>query len=161
MRPIVVKGVAYDTPILGFRVNTTNTLRLWKSEAPNSFDFQSFNAGDYNNAVNQKIICENISKVLYPNDETISGKILRLQQQYFFVSCSLQDMVAIHLSQGEKIEDFHTKFAVQLNDTHPAIAIAEMMRLLVDEFDMEWDLAWSITKKSFAYTNHTLLPDLS
>lgn len=156
---LVVKGVAYDTPILGFRVNTTNTLRLWKSEAPNSFDFQSFNAGDYNNAVNQKIICENISKVLYPNDETISGKILRLQQQYFFVSCSLQDMVAIHLSQGEKIEDFHTKFAVQLNDTHPAIAVAEMMRLLVDEFDMEWDLAWSITKKSFAYTNHTLLPE--
>ena len=156
---LVVKGVAYDTPILGFRVNTTNTLRLWKSEAPNSFDFQSFNAGDYNNAVNQKIICENISKVLYPNDETTSGKILRLQQQYFFVSCSLQDMISIHLSQGEKIEDFHIKFAVQLNDTHPAIAIAEMMRLLVDEFDMDWDLAWSVTKKSFAYTNHTLLPE--
>jgi len=159
MPELTVKGVAYDTPILGYKVNTCNTLRLWKSEAPKSFDFQSFNSGDYNNAVNQKIICENISKVLYPNDETISGKILRLQQQYFFVSCSLQDMIGIHLRQGEKIEDFNVTFAVQLNDTHPAIAIAEMMRLLLDEHDMEWVDAWRVTSRTFAYTNHTLLPE--
>ncbi|MFC0262063.1 glycogen/starch/alpha-glucan phosphorylase [Fontibacter flavus] len=156
---LIVKGVAYDTPIVGYKVNTTNTLRLWKSEAPNSFDFQSFNSGDYSNAVNQKIICENISKVLYPNDETRSGKVLRLQQQYFFVSCSLQDMIGIHLRQGERIEDFQTTFAVQLNDTHPAVAIAEMMRLLVDEYDLEWVDAWRVTTRTFAYTNHTLLPE--
>jgi starch phosphorylase len=156
---LTVNGVAYDTPILGYKVNTTNTLRLWKSEAPRSFDFQSFNSGDYNNAVNQKIVCENISKVLYPNDETRSGKILRLQQQYFFVSCSLQDMIGIHLRQGEKIEDFNVTFAVQLNDTHPAIAIAEMMRLLLDEYDLEWVDAWRVTTRTFAYTNHTLLPE--
>ncbi len=159
MPELTVKGVAYDTPILGYKVNTTNTLRLWKSEAPSSFDFQSFNSGDYNHAVNQKIICENISKVLYPNDETRSGKILRLQQQYFFVSCSLQDMIGIHLRQGEKIEDFNVTFAVQLNDTHPAIAIAEMMHLLLDEHDMEWVDAWRVTTRTFAYTNHTLLPE--
>ncbi len=156
---LTVKGVAYDTPILGYKVNTTNTLRLWKSEAPKSFDFQSFNSGNYNNAVNQKIVCENISKVLYPNDETVSGKILRLQQQYFFVSCSLQDMIGIHLRQGDKIEDFNVNFAIQLNDTHPAIAIAEMMRLLVDEYDLEWVDAWRVTTRTFAYTNHTLLPE--
>jgi glycogen phosphorylase len=124
----IVKGVAYDTPILGYKVNTANTLRLWKSEAPKSFDFQSFNAGNYNNAVNQKIICENISKVLYPNDEQDEGKRLRLQQQYFFVSCSLQDMIAIHLRRGNKLENFNEKFVVQLNDTHPSIGVAELMR---------------------------------
>ncbi|MCL6259854.1 glycogen/starch/alpha-glucan phosphorylase [Aquiflexum sp. TKW24L] len=156
---LVVKGVAYDTPILGYKVNTANTLRLWKSEAPHSFDFQSFNAGEYNSAVNQKIICENISKVLYPNDEQREGKILRLQQQYFFVSCSLQDMINIHLTQGEKIEDFYKKFAVQLNDTHPAIGVVELMRLLMDEHLLDWDTAWNITTKTFAYTNHTLLPE--
>lgn len=156
---LVVKGVAYDTPILGYKVNTANTLRLWKSEAPHSFDFQSFNAGDYNSAVNSKIICENISKVLYPNDEQIEGKRLRLQQQYFFVSCSLQDMIGIHLRQGEKIHDFHKKFVVQLNDTHPAIGVAELMRLLMDVHQLEWEEAWDITSKTFAYTNHTLLPE--
>jgi glycogen phosphorylase len=156
---LTVKGVAYDTPILGYKVNTTNTLRLWKSEAPKSFDFQSFNSGDYNFAVNQKIVCENLSKVLYPNDETLNGKKLRLQQQYFFVCCSLQDMIGIHLRQGEKIEDFQSTFSVQLNDTHPAVAIAEMMRLLLDEHDLEWSTAWSVTTKTFAYTNHTLLPE--
>jgi starch phosphorylase len=155
----VVKGVAYDTPILGYQVNTANTLRLWKSEAPKTFDFQSFNAGNYSTAVNQKIICENISKVLYPNDEQIEGKKLRLQQQYFFVSCSLQDMINIHLRSGDKIENFHEKFVVQLNDTHPSIGIAEMMRLLLDVHRMEWDDAWGITTKTFAYTNHTLLPE--
>lgn len=156
---LVVKGVAYDTPILGYDVNTTNTLRLWKSEAPKSFDFQLFNAGGYNDAVRQKIVCENISKVLYPNDEQEEGKILRLQQQYFFVSCSLQDMLGIHLRQGDKIQDFYKKFVVQLNDTHPAIGVAELMRLLLDKYQLEWEEAWDITTKTFAYTNHTLLPE--
>lgn len=159
MPDLVVKGVACDTPILGYKVNTANTLRLWKSEAPNSFDFQSFNSGNYNNAVNQKIICENISKVLYPNDEQIEGKKLRLQQQYFFVSCSLQDMIGIHLRNDESIDTFHEKFVVQLNDTHPAVGVAELMRLLMDDHNLEWDQAWDITTKTFAYTNHTLLPE--
>jgi glycogen phosphorylase len=155
----IVKGVAYDTPILGYKVNTANTLRLWKSEAPKSFDFQSFNAGNYNNAVNQKIICENISKVLYPNDEQDEGKRLRLQQQYFFVSCSLQDMIAIHLRRGNKLENFNEKFVVQLNDTHPSIGVAELMRLLLDVHGFEWNEAWRVTTRTFAYTNHTLLPE--
>jgi starch phosphorylase len=155
----VVKGIAYDTPILGYRVNTANVLRLWKAEAPESFDFQAFNVGDYYGAVDQKIVSENITKVLYPNDEAIQGKELRLQQQYFFVSCSLQDMIRVHLSQGNGLENFHEKFAVQLNDTHPAIAIAELMRLLIDEHHLDWDKAWHITCRTFAYTNHTLLPE--
>ncbi len=155
----VVNGVPYDTPILGYRVNTANTLRLWRAEAPESFDFSVFNRGDYWGAVNQKVTSENISKVLYPNDEQVKGKELRLEQQYFFVACSLQDMLRITRVQKIPPERFHEKFAVQLNDTHPSIAVAELMRLLVDELALEWDLAWSITRKTFAYTNHTLLPE--
>jgi len=154
-----VVGVPYDTPILGYRVNTANTLRLWKSEAAESFDFSVFNRGDHYGAVNQKVASENISKVLYPNDEQEQGKELRLEQQYFFVSCSLQDMLRILKIQKLPLEKFHEKFAVQLNDTHPAIAVAELMRLLIDEYVVSWDQAWSITKKTFAYTNHTLLPE--
>ena len=154
-----VVGIPYDTPILGFKNNTANTLRLWRAEAPESFDLDVFNRGDYYGAVQQKVVSENISKVLYPNDEQIQGKELRLEQQFFFVSCSLQDMLRIMRGQGIALERFHEKFAVQLNDTHPAIAIAELMRLLVDEQDIPWDLAWSVTTKSFGYTNHTLLPE--
>ena len=154
-----VVGVPYDTPILGYRVNTANTLRLWRAEAPESFDFSTFNRGDYYGAVNQKVVSENISKVLYPNDEAIQGKELRLEQQYFFVCCSLQDMLRILKVQQIPITRFHEKFAVQLNDTHPAIAVAELMRLLVDENDMNWSQAWDITQQTFAYTNHTLLPE--
>jgi starch phosphorylase len=155
----VVKGIPYDTPILGYNVDTANTLRLWKSEAPESFDFQAFNVGDYSGAVNQKVISENICKVLYPNDEPIQGKELRLEQQFFFVSCSLQDMIRIHLNRGYSLDSFHEKFAVQLNDTHPAIGVAELMRLLVDEHRMDWQQAWQITQNTFAFTNHTLLPE--
>jgi starch phosphorylase len=155
----VVNGVPYDTPILGYRVNTANTLRLWRAEAPESFDFSVFNRGDYWGAVNQKITSENITKVLYPNDEQVKGKELRLEQQYFFVACSLQDMLRITRVQKIPPERFHEKFAVQLNDTHPSIAVAELMRLLVDELALDWDVAWSITRKTFAYTNHTLLPE--
>jgi starch phosphorylase len=155
----VVIGVPYDTPILGYRTNTANTLRLWRAEAPESFDFAVFNRGDYYGAVNKKIISENLTKVLYPNDEAIQGKELRLEQQYFFVACSLRDMLRIMRGQKLPLERFHEKFAVQLNDTHPAIAVAELMRLLVDEEGLEWDAAWEITRKTFAYTNHTLLPE--
>jgi len=154
-----VCGVPYDTPILGFRSNTANTLRLWRAEAPESFDFAAFNSGDYYGAVNQKIISENLSKVLYPNDEQLRGKELRLEQQYFFVSCSLQDMLRILRVQKIPLRRFHEKFAVQLNDTHPAVAIPELMRLLVDEHHLPWADAWEVTRKTFAYTNHTLLPE--
>jgi starch phosphorylase len=155
----VVKGVAYDTPISGYRGMTVNLLRLWKSEAVESFDFESFNIGDYYAAVNEKVISETISKVLYPNDEPDIGKRLRLAQQYFFVSCSLQDMIRLHLLRGMGIKTFHKTFAAQLNDTHPSIAVAELMRLLLDEHGLEWDQAWEITRNTFAYTNHTLLPE--
>ncbi|MBP0018987.1 MAG: glycogen/starch/alpha-glucan phosphorylase [Cyanobacteria bacterium SBLK] len=154
-----IKGVPYDTPILGYQVSTANTLRLWKAEAPESFDFQAFNVGDYYGAVDEKIVSENVTKVLYPNDEQIQGKELRLTQQYFFVSCSLQDMIRIHLAAGKSLDCFHEKFAVQLNDTHPSIGVAELMRLFVDEHHLDWDRAWNITQKTFAYTNHTLLPE--
>ncbi len=155
----VVKGVAYDTPILGYRVGTCNNLRLWKAEAVESFDFDAFNHGDYYRAVEDKMHSENITKVLYPNDEVAQGKALRLQQQYFFVTCSLQDMIRLHMTLRRPLEQFHEKWAVQLNDTHPAIAVAELMRLLVDRHQMDWDTAWHVTRNTFAYTNHTLLPE--
>ena len=155
----VVKGVAYDTPILGYQVGTCNRLRLWKAEAVESFDFAAFNHGDYYRAVEDKMVSENITKVLYPNDEVAQGKTLRLQQQYFFVTCSLQDMIRVHLFLGRRLEEFHEKWAVQLNDTHPAIAIAELMRLLIDEHQLDWDTAWHVTTNTCAYTNHTLLPE--
>jgi glycogen phosphorylase len=156
----VIKGVAYDTPISGYRGETVNMLRLWKSEAVESFDFESFNTGDYYTAVGEKVVSETISKVLYPNDEPQIGKRLRLAQQYFFVSCSLQDMMRIHLLREKMdIKSFHKTFAAQLNDTHPSIAVAELMRLLLDEHGLEWDEAWEITQNTFGYTNHTLLPE--
>jgi len=154
-----VSGVPYDTPILGYQTNTANTLRLWRAEAPESFDFSTFNRGDYYGAVNSKVTSENITKVLYPNDEQIKGKELRLEQQYFFVTCSLQDMLRICRQQKVPPTRFHEKFAVQMNDTHPAIAVAELMRLLVDELGLDWEEAWGITRKTLAYTNHTLLPE--
>jgi starch phosphorylase len=155
----VVNGVPYDTPIMGYRVNTANTLRLWRAEAPESFDFSVFNRGDYWGAVHQKVTSENITKVLYPNDDQVKGKELRLEQQYFFVACSLQDMLRITQIQKIPPERFHEKFAVQLNDTHPSIAVAELMRLLIDELLLDWERAWDITRATFAYTNHTLLPE--
>ena len=155
----MVKGIPYDTPIMGYKVPSCNFLRLWKSEAEDSFDFSSFNQGDYYKAVEYKVKSENISKVLYPNDEMLEGKKLRLKQQYFFVSSSLQDMMNIHLRYEGKPEEFHKRWAVQLNDTHPSVSIAELMRILVDEYKIDWDTAWDTTCKTFAYTNHTLLPE--
>jgi glycogen phosphorylase len=155
----VVKGVAYDTPVPGYRVPTTNLLRLWKAEAAESFDFAAFNVGDYYRAVDEKIASETISKVLYPNDEPEAGKQLRLTQQYFFVSCSLQDMIRLLLLRGKPLDELHSCWAAQLNDTHPSIAVAELMRVLVDEHAIEWNQAWSITQQTCAYTNHTLLAE--
>jgi glycogen phosphorylase len=155
----VVKGVAYDTPIPGYGVNTVNLLRLWKAEAVESFDFQAFNVGDYYGAVDEKMASENITKVLYPNDEQLAGRRLRLEQQYFFVSCSLRDILRIYAQNPQDLPRLHEKWAVQLNDTHPALAVAELMRLLVDEHGLGWDQAWSTTRRTFGYTNHTLLPE--
>ena len=156
---IIVNGVAYDTPILGYGVDNINLLRLWHAEACESFDFESFNSGDYYRAVDAKVQAETISKILYPNDEPSVGKELRLKQQYFFVSCALQDMLRIHLLRSDNLDNFNEKFTAQLNDTHPAIAVAELMRLLIDEHGLNWDRAWDITRNTFAYTNHTLLPE--
>jgi starch phosphorylase len=155
----VVKGIPYDTPLLGYGVKNANMLRLWEATACESFDFQAFNVGDYLRAVQEKVVSENLTKVLYPNDEPEAGKILRLEQQYFFVSCSLQDMIRIYLQRARTIHNFHDKYAIQLNDTHPALAIPELMRILIDEYELEWNPAWEITTKTFGYTNHTLLPE--
>ena len=154
-----IKGTAYDTPVAGFGVATTNLLRLWKSDAVESFDFETFNTGNYFGAVNEKIASESISKILYPDDEPYIGKQLRLAQQYFFVSCALQDMIRMHLLRWKSIHTFPDSFAVQLNDTNSAIAVAELMRLLVDEHLVNWDKAWYITQNTFSYTNHTILPE--
>jgi starch phosphorylase len=155
----VVAGTAYDTPIQGHRVNTCHTLRLWSASAVESFDFQAFNTGDYYAAVDDKVRSENVSKVLYPNDEPEAGKRLRLAQQYFFVSCSLQDLFALLRLAGEPPERFADRYAVQMNDTHPSLAVAELMRLLLDEHGFEWEPAWDLVVRSMGYTNHTLLPE--
>ena len=152
-------GVPHDIPIAGFRTDTVNFLRLWESRASEDFNLEVFNQGGYVDAVREKAISETISKVLYPNDSTESGKELRLVQQYFFVTCSLRDLIRRHFSGGNTWENFHEKVAIQLNDTHPAVAVAELMRILVDEVEMEWDDAWSLCQKTFGYTNHTLLPE--
>ena len=154
-----VNGIPYDVPICGYGTKTVNFLRLWESKASEEFDFQIFNQGGYVEAVRDKAIGETISKVLYPNDATESGKELRLVQQYFFVCCSLQDIIRRFLKKETDWNKFPEKVAIQLNDTHPAVATAELMRILVDELEMEWDRAWDITRKTFAYTNHTLLPE--
>ena len=155
----VVRGVAYDMPVVGHDVESANLLRLWKAEAPQSFDFAAFNHGDYYAAVNEKVVSENLTKVLYPNDEPEAGKELRLAQQYFLVACSLQDMVRLYLQFRSDFSGFADKFAVQLNDTHPALAIPELMRILVDNHHLDWESAWQVTRSTFSYTNHTLLPE--
>ncbi len=155
----VVRGVACDIPIAGYRVPICNTLRLWKAEAVDSFDFEDFTRGDYLGAVHEKVFSETISKVLYPSDEPPQGRQLRLAQQYFFVACSLADMLRVHLAAKGGPETFDTTFSVQLNDTHPALAVAELMRLLVDVHDLPWETAWGVVERTFGYTNHTLLPE--
>jgi starch phosphorylase len=154
-----LKGAAYDTPVSGYRGGTINLLRLWKSESVESFDFEAFKSGDYFGAVNEKIASESIGKILYPDDEPYAGKQLRLAQQYFYVSCALQDLIRLHLLRWKSIHTFSQSFAVQLNDTHAAIAVAELMRLLVDDYLVSWDKAWYITQNTFSCTNHTILPE--
>ena len=155
-----VLAIPFDIPVPGYQNKTVNTLRLWKSIATEQFDLQDFNAGDYADAVAAKNTAENITMVLYPNDATENGKALRLRQQYFLASASLQDVIATWLRrEGNDIKDFAAKNCFQLNDTHPSIAVAELMRLLMDEHGLEWDAAWEITTTTMAYTNHTLLPE--
>jgi starch phosphorylase len=152
-------ALPYDIPIPGYGVNTVNTLRLWSARAAEEFNLQYFNNGDYIGACNEKISSENISKVLYPNDNNISGRELRLKQQYFFSSASLQDIIRRFRSSNPDFAYFPDKVAIQLNDTHPAISIAELMRLLIDEYHLKWEKAWDIVTRTFAYTNHTLMPE--
>ncbi|MGE2732835.1 glycogen/starch/alpha-glucan phosphorylase [Mycolicibacterium vaccae] len=156
----VLKGVSYDTPVQGYDVNTCNTLTLWSARAVESFALEAFNTGDFYRAVDEEVVSETVSKVLYPNDEPDAGKRLRLLQQYFFVTCSLQDILDIHLHRAHRpLTDLPEKWAIQLNDTHPSIAVAELMRLLLDEHHLDWDTAWDLTVRTFGYTNHTLLPE--
>ncbi|MBE2248504.1 MAG: glycogen/starch/alpha-glucan phosphorylase [Myxococcus sp.] len=154
----VVTGIPYDTAVVGHGTMNTNFLRLWAARASDEFDLKAFNEGEYWKAVDDKVRSENISKVLYPSDHSLAGKTLRLQQQYFFVSCALQDCIRL-LLQKTTIDKFADKFAVQLNDTHPALAVAELMRLLIDVHGLSWERSWEMTRQACGYTNHTLLPE--
>ncbi len=156
----LVNGVAYDTPIVGYGGKTVNTLRLWSATSPDGFSFENFNSGDYTEAVRKKINAETLSQVLYPNDTLYMGKELRLKQQYFFVTCSLQDIVRRFKRNGDyDWKKFPDEAAIQLNDTHPSLAVPELMRLLIDQEGLGWDEAWDITVKTLGYTNHTLMPE--
>ncbi len=155
-----LQAMAYDMPIVGYGNDTVNSLRLWAAKSNREFDLEKFNSGDYVRAVEDKTESENISKVLYPADDKYVGKELRLKQQYFFVSATLQDLIRRFMKKpARKWEELPDKVAVQLNDTHPAIAIPELMRLLVDQYRLEWDFAWDLVKQVFAFTNHTVLPE--
>lgn len=154
-----VLAVGFDIPVPGYKNNTVNNLRMWQAKATTEFNFKDFNSGNYLLAVESKNLSENISKVLYPNDTYIEGKFLRLKQQYFFVSASLQDIIRKYKINHKKFDKFASKTAIQLNDTHPVIAIPELMRILIDEENLGWNEAWKITNETFAYTNHTVVPE--
>src|SRR5690606_47763 len=154
-----VLAMAYDIPVPGYRSPTVNTLRLWSAKATQEFDITFFNRGDYIKAVEQKSQTENITRVLYPNDDQLAGKELRLKQEYFLVSATLQDALRRHLESHSDLYNLHDQAVFQLNDTHPALAVAELMRLLIDVHAMPWDHAWSLTRRCLAYTNHTILPE--
>lgn len=156
-QPVV--GIAYDMPVVGYGGDTINTLRLWSARAAEEFDFEDFNAGDYVEAVSAKVMAENLTKVLYPNDKLYLGKELRLRQQYLFVSSSLRDIVRHFKATGAGWENFNDRAAIQLNDTHPSLAVPEFMRILIDDEELPWDVAWDITVGSMGYTNHTLMPE--
>ncbi|MBD3309481.1 glycogen/starch/alpha-glucan family phosphorylase, partial [candidate division KSB3 bacterium] len=155
----VVMAMAYDTPVCGYGNNTVNTFRLWSAKSSRDFNLQDFNRGDYMQAVEHKSESETITKVLYPEDSTMQGKELRLKQEYFFVSATLQDILRRYDKIHDTVDDLPDKVAVQLNDTHPALAVVEFMRILVDERRVPWERAWEITTQLFAYTNHTILPE--
>ncbi|HEX7668110.1 MAG TPA: glycogen/starch/alpha-glucan phosphorylase, partial [Polyangiaceae bacterium] len=154
-----VIGVPYDIPIAGYRNGTVNTLRLWSARAAEEFDLHLFNSGDFRRAVEERVTSETISRVLYPADHSLEGKELRLKQQYFFVACSIADIVRRHKDKFHGFTGFADKVALQLNDTHPSIAVAELMRVLMDQEGLAWDEAWAITENSMGYTNHTLMPE--
>ncbi|MDR2667443.1 MAG: glycogen/starch/alpha-glucan phosphorylase [Puniceicoccales bacterium] len=155
----VVRGIPWDIPIVGYGAETVNFLRLWEARAACELDLEDFNRGNFIEAVDAKVLVETISKVLYPNDSTSAGKMLRLIQQYFLASCSLRDIIRRHFNSGSGWREFAEKVCIHLNDTHPTIAIVELLRILLDEEDMDWDSAWEIVTASFAYTNHTLMPE--
>ena len=154
-----VIAVAYDTPILGWRGEKVNTLRLWRARAIDPIHLEAFNRGDHVGALAERTRAESISRVLYPSDATPAGQELRLRQEFFFTSASLQDLVRRHVAQFGDIRTLPDKAAIQLNDTHPALAVVELMRLLVDVHNLGWEDAWAITQSTIAYTNHTLLPE--
>jgi len=154
-----VLAVPYDFPVVGYKNDKVNTLRLWSARGTEEFDFEYFKSGDYEQAVYKKILSENISKVLYPSDDISQGKELRLKQEYFFTAASISDILRRYKSENRNLTDLAKKVVIQLNDTHPTLAIVELMRLLVDEYDFQWQAAWEITTKTFAYTNHTLMPE--
>jgi starch phosphorylase len=154
-----ILAVPYDIPVVGYKNDVVNTLRLWSARSTEDFDFEYFNHGDYERAVYQKIFSENISKVLYPNDSAAEGRELRLKQEYFFTAAAISDIIRRFKSENKDLRKLSEKVAIQLNDTHPAISIAEMMRVLLDEHKLGWDDAWNVTKNVFAYTNHTLMPE--
>src|SRR5919109_1566266 len=157
--PTVLLGIPFDRPVVGYGGKTINTLRLWESGTPNAFDFGEFSSGDFVGAVHQKIMAENLTYVLYPDDSTEAGRGLRFAQEYFLVACSLADIVARFRRRGNDWQALPEKVAIQLNDTHPAMAVAELMRILLDEAGLGWDQAWELTVRTLAYTNHTLLPE--
>ncbi len=154
-----VRGEPYLTLVPGYQTGTVNMLRLWRARASHEFDFQLFDVGDYARAVEQKTVSENITKVLYPNDNTPQGRELRLKQQYFFVACSIHDIIRRFLLKDKDWRLFPERVVIQLNDTHPTVAIPELMRVLIDEYDLDWDAAWDITRRTFGYTCHTLMPE--
>src|SRR6266436_2325363 len=159
-KPSSLLGVAYDRPVVGFGANCVNTLRLWAASAAHSFDFGEFSHGDFAGAVLEKVAAESVTRVLYPDDSTEAGRVLRFLQEYFLVSCSLQDMSARFFATGNTSwSSFPDKVAVQMNDTHPALCVAELMRILLDQAHMTWEQAWDITQRTLGYTNHTLLPE--
>ena len=158
-QPSTLMGIPFDRPIVGYRGKTINTLRLWAAAAPNSFDFQEFGAGDFVGAMRETLEAESLTRVLYPDDSTMVGQGLRFVQEYFLVACSLADIVRRFRRFNNDWDELPEKAAIQLNDTHPALAVAELMRILLDDAHMGWDQAWDLTKKTLAYTNHTLLPE--
>lgn len=159
-RPSSLLGIAYDRPVVGYGAHCVNTLRLWAAAAPRSFDFAEFSQGDFAGAVIENVAAESVTRVLYPDDSTAAGRALRFLQQYFMVSCSMQDIVSRFLKKGEaRWSAFPHRVAIQMNDTHPALCVAELMRILLDQARLSWEEAWDITQRTLAYTNHTLLPE--
>ena len=158
-RPSSLLGLPFDRPVVGYGGKTINTLRLWAAAAPHQFDFQVFSAGEFVSALAERLAAESLTRVLYPDDSTIMGQGLRFVQEYFLVACSIADLVRRFRRSNAEWSALPDKVAIQLNDTHPSMAVAELMRVLLDEAGLAWDQAWDLTRRTLAYTNHTLLPE--